>query len=591
MDKSRQKQLTLWLKTQRHHAKRWLNISVIVGTCSALTILLQAYCLAQLLQLALIDQQPLVSLYPWLALLFGCFALRAVLHYVREKVGVKAGEVLRQAIRRIVLDRIETLGPAWIATRPVGSWATLLHEQIEKMHDYYARYLPQMTLAAVIPLLILITLYPINWAAATILLLTAPLIPLFMAMVGMGAADANRRNFAALSRLSGDFLDRLRGLDTLRLFNRRHAEEQAIAETSEQFRLRTMEVLRIAFLSSAVLEFFASVSIAIVAVYFGFSYLGVFHFGSYHSAVTLFAGFIALILAPEFFQPLRDLGSFYHAKAQATGAADEIETFIRETESILAETPTHSSHLAQQGTLTLEARDWRISSVDGVPLVGPLNFSLHAGERIALVGPSGSGKSTVINALLGFLPYQGSLLVNGKELKTYPRENWLSVVSWVGQHPRLFSCSIAENIDPQGTLSQEALASIVSQTGIDEFLDRLPQGLSTEVNEESTNLSVGQAQRIAVARALAKQGQLLLLDEPTASLDRHHEQRVMQSLQLASTGQMTLMVTHQLDQLTDWPTILVMEAGKIVQSGSYTTLSEQPGLFQRMVSHRSGEIE
>lgn len=591
MDKSRQKQLTLWLKAQRYLAKRWLNLSVILGTGSALAILLQAYCLAELLQLALIDHHPLSQLYPWLAMLMGCFILRAVLHYLREKVGVKAGEVLRIAIRQVIVDRLETLGPVWVASRPVGSWTTLLHEQIENMHDYYARYLPQMTLAAVIPLLILITLYPINWAAATILLLTAPLIPLFMAMVGMGAADANRRNFAALARLSGDFLDRLRGLDTLRLFNRRQPEEQAIAETSEQFRLRTMEVLRIAFLSSAVLEFFASVSIAIVAVYYGFSYLGVFHFGSYHGTVTLFAGFIALILAPEFFQPLRDLGSFYHAKAQAAGAADEIEAFLSQTEKLLPTLPEQPTLLPRGTALTIEARDWIIYSIEGVHLVGPLNFRLDVGQRVAIVGPSGSGKSTLLNALLGFLPYKGSLLINGHELNTLIRQDWLERVSWVGQHPRLLSCSVAENISAQGTLSQEALQTIVEQTGIDEFIDRLAQGLATEVSEESTNLSVGQAQRIAVARALAKQGDLLLLDEPTASLDRHHEQRVMQSLQMASHQQMTVMVTHQLDQLTNWPVIMVMEAGKIVQTGDYTTLAAEAGLFQRMISHRSGEIE
>ncbi|MBT0726970.1 cysteine/glutathione ABC transporter permease/ATP-binding protein CydD [Rosenbergiella australiborealis] len=591
MDKSRQKQLALWLKAQRFHAKRWLNISVVLGTCSAITILLQAYCLAELLQRALIDHQPLAHLYHWLILLLGCFALRAILHYYREKAGTKAGETLRQAIRETVLNRLEALGPVWVASRPVGSWTTLLHEQIEKMHDYYARYLPQITLAGVIPLLILITLYPINWAAATILFLTAPLIPLFMAMVGMGAADANRRNFAALARLSGDFLDRLRGLDTLRLFNRRQAEEDAIAESSEQFRLRTMEVLRIAFLSSAVLEFFASVSIAIVAVYFGFSYLGVFHFGSYSTTVTLFAGFIALILAPEFFQPLRDLGSFYHAKAQASGAADEIEAFLARTETLLRPTVETNTLLTTTEGLTLEANDLIITSADGVRLVGPINFQFQANQRIALVGPSGSGKSTLINVLLGFLAYQGSLQINGQELSTLSREAWLAWISWVGQHPRLFSCSIAKNISPDGTLSAEELNTLVAKTGVDEFLDRLPHGLDTEVSEDSHNLSVGQAQRIAVARALAKQANLLLLDEPTASLDRHHEQHIMASLQQASHQQMTLMVTHQLDQLIDWPTIIVMEAGNIVQVGDYATLAAKEGLFQRMLSHRSGEIE
>lgn len=196
------------------------------------------------------------------------------------------------------------------------------------MHDYYARYLPQMTLAACVPLLIVITIFPINWAAALILLGTAPLIPLFMALVGMGAADANRRNFQALARLSGHFLDRLRGMETLRIFHRGQAETDNIRDASQDFRQRTMEVLRLAFLSSGVLEFFTSLSIALVAVYFGFSYLGELNFGHYGAGVTLMAGFLTLILAPEFFQPLRDTGTFYHAKAQAVGAADSLKTFM-----------------------------------------------------------------------------------------------------------------------------------------------------------------------------------------------------------------------------------------------------------------------
>lgn len=227
-----------------------------------------------------------------------------------------------------MLDRLQQAGPAWIQGKPAGSWATLVLEQIDDMHDYYARYLPQMALAVCVPLLIVAAIFPSNWAAALILLGTAPLIPLFMAMVGMGAADANRRNFLALARLSGHFLDRLRGMETLRIFGRGEAETESIRAASQDFRQRTMEVLRLAFLSSGVLEFFTSLSIALVAVYFGFSYLGELNFGHYGTGVTLAAGFLALILAPEFFQPLRDLGTFYHAKAQAVGAADSLKTFL-----------------------------------------------------------------------------------------------------------------------------------------------------------------------------------------------------------------------------------------------------------------------
>lgn len=335
MNKTRQYELIRWLKKQSAPAQRWLRLSMLLGLLSGLLIIAQAWLLATLLQSLIIDKLPRAELTADFWLLAGTFALRAVISWLRERVGFICGMKVRQQIRKVVLDRLEQLGPAWVKGKPAGSWATIILEQIEDMQDYYSRYLPQMYLAVFIPVLILIAVFPINWVAGLILFVTAPLIPLFMALVGMGAADANRRNFVALARLSGNFLDRLRGLDTLRLFNRAKAETDQIRDSSEDFRRRTMEVLRMAFLSSAVLEFFAAISIAVVAVYFGFSYLGELNFGSYGLGVTLFAGFLVLILAPEFFQPLRDLGTFYHAKAQAVGAAESLVTFLSsESESI-----------------------------------------------------------------------------------------------------------------------------------------------------------------------------------------------------------------------------------------------------------------
>lgn len=415
MNKSRQHELLRWLRQQRHHGARSLRLASLAGFAAALILIAQAWLLASLLQKLLVEQQPRAELVSDFLLLLLCFALRAALHYGREMAGFRAGVAIRRALRQQVLDRLNALGPAWIQGKPAGSWATLLLEQIEEMQEYYARYLPQMSLAVFVPCAILIAIFPINWAAGLILLATAPLIPLFMALVGMGAADANRRNFLALARLSGDFYDRLRGRETLRLFHRADAEQQAIAATTQDFRQRTMEVLRLAFLSSAVLEFFASLAIAVVAVYFGFSYLGELNFGHYGTGVTLFAGFLALILAPEFFQPLRDLGTFYHAKAQAVGGADALDTFLRETPQRAPQAATQT--LGADAPLSLRAQDLVIMTATGEALSQPLNFSLTPGQRVALVGQSGAGKSALMNVLLGFLPYQGSLCINGQELR------------------------------------------------------------------------------------------------------------------------------------------------------------------------------
>ncbi|QCT20729.1 cysteine/glutathione ABC transporter permease/ATP-binding protein CydD [Jejubacter calystegiae] len=587
MKKTRQQELSRWLKQQSAPSRRWLNLSRLLGVISGLLIVAQAWLLARLLDHMIVGAIPSEALLLPFALLLLVLILRAWVAWLREKVGFQAGLHIRRQIRHRVLDRLQQAGPAWIQGKPAGSWATLILEQVEDMHDYYARYLPQMALATTIPLLIVLAILPSNWAAALILLGTAPLIPLFMAMVGMGAADANRRNFLALSRLSGHFLDRLRGMETLRLFNRGAAETDNIRHASEDFRSRTMEVLRLAFLSSGVLEFFASLSIALVAVYFGFSYLGELNFGHYGTGVTLFSGFLTLILAPEFFQPLRDLGTFYHAKAQAIGAADSLQQFMDSPQHA----PEHGTRtLNSEGALNLEARDLVVLSPTGARLAGPLNFTLNAGARVALVGQSGAGKSSLLNLLSGFLPYEGSLTVNGIELRELDPDSLRARLSWLGQNPRLPGRTLRDNILLADPTDETRLKQAIDDAYVSEFLTQLPHGLDSELGENAASLSVGQAQRVALARALIVPCGLLLLDEPVASLDAHSEELVMAALERAARRQTTLMVTHQLDVLQTWDDIWVMQEGRIVQQGNWQRLAQEEGPFARLLAHRQEEI-
>ncbi|MBP9642547.1 MAG: cysteine/glutathione ABC transporter permease/ATP-binding protein CydD [Budvicia sp.] len=589
MNKTRQRELTGWLKLQGSLAQRWLRLSTLLGLISGLLIIGQAWLLATLLHALIIDNVPKATLSHYFILLIVTVALRAVLMWIRERVGFMYGAAIRQRIRRQVLDKLEQLGPAWIQGKPAGSWATMILEQIEDMQEFYSRYQPQMMLAVIIPLLILVAVFPINWAAGIILFTTAPLIPLFMALVGMGAADANRRNFISLARLSGNFLDRLRGMDTLRLFHRADAEAEQIRHASDDFRSRTMDVLKLAFLSSAVLEFFASVSIAVAAVYFGFSYLGELNFGSYGIGVTLFAGFLVLILAPEFFQPLRDLGTYYHAKAQAIGAAESLLTFLD------AE-PDRSNEEGQQSlpdcnSVTIQATDLQVISPSGKVLAGPLSFTLNPGQRIAIVGHSGAGKSSLLNLLLGFMPYQGSLTINGIELNSLQPASWRSHLSWIGQNPQLPELTLRSNILLSNPNANEAdLQQAIKRAYVDEFLSHLPDGLETEVGDHAARLSVGQAQRVAVARALLSPCNLLLLDEPTASLDANSERLVMSALTEAATRQTTILVTHRLEDIDGYDQIWVMDKGQIVQQGNFATLSQSAGPFAELLSNRSAEI-
>ncbi len=594
MDKKKQRSLNKWLREQSKLAKRWLLVAVGLGVLSSIFLLGQAALLASILHQLIIEQVDKSTLVGHFVGLAVIVAIRALCSWGREIAGYRCGEQIRLYIRQLILDKLRELGPAYIKGKPAGTWAALLLEQVEEMHDFFARYLPQMSLAVLVPFIILVVVFPVNWAAGLIFLLTAPLVPLFMALVGIKAADAGQKNFKALQRLSGHFYDRLQSMTTIRLFDRTKAETELMKGASEVFRSRTMEVLRIAFLSSAVLEFFTSISIALTAVYFGFAFIGELNFGDYGVGVTLFAGMFVLILAPEFYQPLRDLGTFYHAKQQAVGAAESIVEFL---ETDVTAVKSGNMPIADNSNISVKATDLEVYSLEGKKLLGPVSFEISAQQTTALVGPSGAGKTSLVNAILGFLPYQGSLTINGIERTELDLTDWRKNISWVGQNPLLLHGTIRENITlGKQDVSDKAIATVLESSFAAEFVNQ--HGLDYPVSDRSGGLSVGQAQRLALARAMLQNGQFWLLDEPTASLDARSERLVTQGLNQQIEGKSALIVTHQLAPLQNVEQILVMQNGQIVQAGKYASLANQSGLFQQMLSanqalqqHNEGNLD
>ncbi|OEF05063.1 heme ABC transporter permease/ATP-binding protein CydD [Vibrio crassostreae] len=580
MDKKKQRSLNKWLKQQSKLAKRWLMIAISLGVLSSVFLIAQAALLASILHQLIIenvDKSELVGHFAGLAL---SVVGRAGCTWGREIAGYRCGEQIRVYIRQLILDKLRELGPAYIKGKPAGTWATLLLEQVEDMQDFFSRYLPQMSLSVMIPFIILVVVFPVNWAAGLIFLITAPLVPMFMALVGMKAADANRKNFKALQRLSGHFYDRLQSMTTIRLFDRTNAETEVLKGASEVFRTRTMDVLKIAFLSSAVLEFFTSISIAMTAVYFGFTYIGELNFGHYGVGITLFAGLFILILAPEFYQPLRDLGTFYHAKQQAVGAAESIVEFL---ETDITKVKSGDTQLDPAQGINIEAQDLKVLSPEGVQLVGPISFALNTRQSTALVGPSGAGKTSLINAILGFMPYEGSLKINGIELRDLDLVSWRKTISWVGQNPLLLHGTIRDNVTlGKHDITDQVVENALEQSFANEFVNE--HGLDYMISDRSGGLSVGQSQRLALARAMIQDGQFWLLDEPTASLDTRSEQLVMKGINSNIESRTALLVTHQLAPLQSVDNILVMRDGGLVEQGHYSQLSTAGGLFEEMLN-------
>ncbi|WP_265466677.1 heme ABC transporter permease/ATP-binding protein CydD [Haemophilus influenzae] len=586
MNKVRQKYLQQWLRAQQEPIKKLMRANIALATLSALILVAQTYFLATLLDKLIMQNVPRDELIPYfLGLIIG-FGMRAIILWVREKIGFRSGQLLRNHIRQKILDKIHLVGPATINQKPAGSWASIMLEQVENLHNFYARFLPQQSLSAIVPVVIFIAVFPLNWAAGLILMITAPLVPLFMIIVGIAAADNSQKNMDTLSRLSAQFLDRLRGLETLRLFNRTSEQTEHIENATEDFRETTMDVLKLAFLSSAVLEFFTSISIALMAVYFGFSYLGQIEFGTYNAPLTLFTGFFCLILAPEFYQPLRDLGTYYHDRAAGIGAADAIVDFL---EADYLTVHQNEKTISLESAVEISAENLVVLSTQGSALTKPLNFQIPANHNVALVGQSGAGKTSLINAILGFLPYKGSLKINGQELRESNLADWRKHIAWVGQNPLLLQGTIKENL-LLGNIqaNDEEINQALMHSQAKEFTDKL--GLHHEIKDGGLGISVGQAQRLAIARALLRKGDLLLLDEPTASLDAQSENLVLQALNEASQHQTTLMITHRIEDLKQCDQIFVMQRGEIVQQGKFAELQHE-GFFTELLAQRQQDIQ
>jgi len=554
-----------WLTENLQYARIWIILSVLTGFSGGLLLILQALLLSRIIHGAFMDGLARTTFSPFLWLLLTIIIVRAALAWAREMCGFQAGARIRQEIRMMLMRHMGALGPIQRGSSHSGGLSTVLLEQVEALQAFYAHYLPQLALAVAIPVAILAFVFPISWAAGGLLLLTAPLIPLFMVLIGMGAESISQRNFQALSRLSAHFLDILQGLPTLKLLNRSQKEDTAIARVSDDYRQSTMKVLRIAFLSTAVLELASSLAIALVAVYLGTSYLGYANFGLYGQILTLQHGLFILLLAPDFYLPLRELGTHYHARAEALGAAQSIL-------EILATRPettfTGQQQLDASVPSSIKFHQVGFSySIDKDPVITNVDLGIRAGEHVALVGESGSGKTTVLNLILGFIqPNQGEIRIDDKSFAQIDLETWRQSLAWLGQDPLLFQGSIVANISlGQPHANPADIERAAYQAHVLDFAKNLPQGLETQIGERGWGLSRGQAQRVALARVFLKNTPVLLLDEPTAGLDSDTAQKVMRALISFAHNRTMLMLTHRWEQLDNFTQIYRLENRSIFQ--------------------------
>jgi ATP-binding cassette subfamily C protein CydD len=517
-----------------------------------------------------------------LLLMLGIIAGRAMVIWGREVAARRGAVRVKAALRQRLFSHLLQLGPAFCQGERTGELVATASEGIERLDPYVSRYLPQIFLSVLAPLLIALVLFSLDWASALLLLITAPIIPLLMVLIGSYAEQHMQRQWLALSRMSAHFLDAIQGLTTLKLFGREQAERERITRISEGFREKTMNVLRIAFLSGAVLEFMTAIAIGLVAVTLGVRLL--------NRGISFEDAFLVLLLAPEFYRPLRDLGTHRHAGMEGKAATQRIHEVLQ------TPLPIHTAESSSQRpdrelTLTLSAVSYTYPGNTTATLQN-VTLTLLPGTCTALVGRSGAGKSTLVNLLLRFLEADsGSITVNGISLASLPVELWREYIALVPQRPYLFAGSVRANLLlARRDASDEDIERAAEQAGALEFIQHLPHGFDTEIGEQGIRLSAGQLQRIALARAFLKDAPLLIFDEPTSHLDPESEALIRHSLERLLPGRTALIIAHRYNTIAHADQIAVLASGQLVESGAPATLLTGDSAFARLVQSQWEEL-
>jgi ATP-binding cassette, subfamily C, bacterial CydD len=521
----------------------YLVVSVGLGLAVAAVIIAQAALLASIVASAFLDGLTLGQLRGRLVALALVIVTRAVLVWGQEVAAHRSAAAIKSQLRGQLLSHVLRLGPGWLQGERAAEVATLASRGLDALDAYFSRYLPQLVLVALVPAAVLAWILPADPLAGVTVMITLPLIPVFMALVGRTTERLNQRQLAAIARLGRHLLELIAGLPTLTLFNRDRAQVRAVAELTDRQRVVTMRTLRLAFLSSLVLELLATLSVALVAVGIGLRVVD--------GSLNLRTALVVLILAPEAYLPLRQLAAQYHASGEGLAAAQRVFAVLE------TPPPPAGAVAAVAGQEPIVFEDVSVAYPGrSAPALAPVTLRLDPGETVAVVGPTGCGKSTLVNALLGFVPPRtGQIRVGSAELRDLEPDRWRDGIAYVPQRPYLFAGTVAENIDLRGDASLPA----VTRGARLAQLDDLPDGLSTVVGDGGAGLSAGQRQRVALARAFVHGGGLVVLDEPTANLDAKTESELVGAIQLLARGRTVLLITHR--------PALILAADRVVDLG------------------------
>lgn len=568
------------LLAQLRDARALFALTILCGAGVGALIVAQARVLSALLADVFLRAATLDRVWNALLVLLAIIAARAILAWAGEVSAFAIAARIKQNLRVRLFAHLLARGPAYVRGERTGELTNTLTEGIEALEAYFSQYLPQLVLAALVPLLILAFVFPLDLLSAFVLLVTAPLIPFFMILIGSAADALTRRQWKSLSLLSAHFLDVLQGLATLKMFGRSREQIETIARISYQFRDATLGVLRVAFLSAFALEMIATISTAIIAVEIGLRLL--------YAQIEFEQAFFVLVLAPDFYLPLRLLGTRFHAGMTGVAAGARVFEILTEGERRTTNDVAPSSFVLRPSSLVFDDVHY---SYDGTrAALAGVSFSIARGERVVLAGPTGAGKSTIVSLLLRFIePTRGEILCDGTPLRAWSPRAWREQIAWVPQLPYLFNDTVANNIRlarPDASLDDVVRAARLAHA--DEFIRALPNGYDTLIGERGARLSGGQAQRIALARAFLKDAPMLILDEPTAHLDPDNEALIQDAIERLMQNRTVLIVSHRPRTLQRADKVVLLEQGRVVSVREGERASAQERARERE-RERAGE--
>lgn len=536
--------------------KRQTMMAWGLAVMMTLLFIAQAWLLAKLFGGWLSDyfhHQPLnltllTRILPWLAF---CLLARPLLGMLKDKIALQAGLTVARTVRGQLLDKLAQMGGDRHRFGSDGSLTTQILSQTDALVGYISRFNLQKMVVGTTPILLLMAAATQSLFATLIMLLTAPLVPILMIVIGKATARKSAEQFEAMAQLSGRFLDWVRGMPTLQRLGAVDTASQDIARSADAYRRRTMAVLKVAFLNTASLELLTALSIALLAVYLGFGLLGILSWQKNVVPVPYQQALFLLMLAPEFYAPLRQLGADYHVKAQAEGAVKSLLPILA-----MPNLDNDAKHADAQHALTLtSAPSFELQQVsaiasDGRVRLALIDINIKAGERVALVGESGSGKSTLLQILLGFCSYEGKIQVNTQDFAQIDKTLFRTHVAYLSQQTALLPMSIADNLRlANASATDSQLQQVLQKVQLWQLIERLPQGMDTVLGERGSGLSGGQQRRLAIAQMWLQDAPIWLLDEPTEHLDPDTASHIHALLKDVTQGKTVLWVTHDVGAL------------------------------------------